>query len=141
MYYFLSNLFLSGTSSHADLQNVRNFTRAGFFISRFYTRKWMNYINFKIATKQRNLSAITMYTAFTSTSGWVTLPGLGNITQAGNITQPRILSPVTTWESIIENIHAVCVNNSDQKFTWAKTNLPEQRSACSVHFAGLFTCS
>ena len=31
-----------------------------------FTRKCLNYVNFKIATKQRNLSANTMFTTFTS---------------------------------------------------------------------------
>ena len=31
-----------------------------------FTRKCVNYVNFKIATKQRNLSANTMFTTFTS---------------------------------------------------------------------------
>ena len=30
-----------------------------------FTRKCANYVNFEIATKQRNLSANTMFTAFT----------------------------------------------------------------------------
>ena len=36
-----------------------------------FTQKCMNYVNFEIATKQRNLSANPM------------LPGLGKVTQAG----------------------------------------------------------
>ena len=31
-----------------------------------FTRKCVNYVNFKIATKQRNLGANMMFTAFTS---------------------------------------------------------------------------
>ena len=67
-----------------------------------FTRKCVNYVNFKIATKQRNLSANTMFTTFTSLHhvyliitnkknttrlvfgypAGVTLPKLGNFTQA-----------------------------------------------------------
>ena len=50
-----------------------------------FTQKCMNYINLKIVTKQRDLSAITMFTIFTSLH-WclveVTLPRLGKLTQA-----------------------------------------------------------
>ena len=42
-----------------------------------FTRKRMNYTNFTVVTKQRKLTAISMYT------GWVTLPRLGNFIQAG----------------------------------------------------------
>ena len=31
-----------------------------------FTRKCVNYVNFKIATNQRNLSASTMFTTFTN---------------------------------------------------------------------------
>ena len=34
-----------------------------------FTRKCANYVNFEIATKQRNLSANTMFTTFTSLHG------------------------------------------------------------------------
>ena len=37
-----------------------NFIRAGLFVSRFYPR-----VNFEIVTKQRNLSANTMFTTIT----------------------------------------------------------------------------
>ena len=50
-----------------DMQNVRNFTRAGFPFADF-TRKCVNCANFTIATKQCKLSQ---------------LPKLGNLTQAG----------------------------------------------------------
>ena len=65
-----------------------------------FTRKCANYANFIIATKQRNLSAITMFTTFTSlhnvlpwlcslsqlwklNPGLITLPSWGNFTQLG----------------------------------------------------------
>ena len=43
----------------SDMQNARNFTRAG-FLKFIFTRKCANYANFLIAKKQRNLIAITM---------------------------------------------------------------------------------
>ena len=62
-----------------------------------FTQKCANYVNFEIATKQRNLSANTMFTTFTSLHhvylittknynsypAWVRLPKLGKVTQAG----------------------------------------------------------
>ena len=50
---------------YSDMENVRNFTRAGLFISGFYP-KVVNYVNFKIETKQCNLGANTMFKTFTS---------------------------------------------------------------------------
>ena len=55
------------------------------------------YVNFKIATKQRRSSAITMYTGFASTAGWVTLPKQGY----------SIILPLTALESTIKNIFAI----------------------------------
>ena len=46
-----------------------------------FTQKCTNYVNFEIATKQRNLSAKTMFTTFTS--GWVNYISLGKVTLAG----------------------------------------------------------
>ena len=63
-----------------------------------FTQKCVNYVNIKIATKQRNSSANTMFTTFTSlhhvyliitkktrstAEGQVTLPILGKVTQPG----------------------------------------------------------
>ena len=50
----------------ADMKNVRNVTCS-----------CVNYANFTVATKQHELTVITMY------RGWVTLPSLGIFTQAG----------------------------------------------------------
>ena len=48
------------------MQNVRNFTRAGLFISKFYPKVHELRQLKKIATKHRNLSANTMFATFTS---------------------------------------------------------------------------
>ena len=62
-----------------------------------FTQKCANYTNFEIATKQRNLSANTMFTTFTSLHhvyliikknnnnypAWVRLPSLGKVTKLG----------------------------------------------------------
>ena len=63
----------------------------------------MNNSNFKIATKQHKLIAITMYTTSLPLQciqylypGWVTLPSLGNLTQDGK--------PYPGWLNIIINI-------------------------------------
>ena len=64
-----------GAGGGAVLKNIRNFIREGFFFSRFYPNG-VNYTNIKIATKQRNFSAMTMYRA---SQGWLSLPILGNI--------------------------------------------------------------
>ena len=74
-----------------------------------FSQKCVNYANLKIAKKQRNSSAFTTNTEFTSTSFWVKLPKLGNITQ------PRVILPLTTFESIIENIYAIR-NNKTRMF-------------------------
>ncbi len=47
------------------MEDVQIFTRAGLFISRFYSRV-RELQQFQIATKQHNLSANTMLTTFTS---------------------------------------------------------------------------
>ena len=62
-----------------DMQNVRNFTWRDFSFSDF-TPYCVNYANFKIVTKQLNLSAITMYTTLISLNN--ALPRLGYLTQA-----------------------------------------------------------
>ena len=82
-----------------------------------FTQKCVNYANLKIEEKkQRNSSAFTTNTEFTSTSFWVKLPKLGNITQ------PRVILHLTTFESIIENIYAIH-NNKTCMFRI----LPEQK--------------
>ena len=90
-----------------------------------FTSKCVNY--FKITRKQGMSSAITMYTTLTSTSGWVILPRLGNVTQ------PSIILPLTTLESIIENIYSIHNNKmrmfrpkiypNQEKFTQAALGL------------------
>ena len=62
-----------------DMNNFKKFTPAGFLISRIYL-KVLNYANFKIATKQRNDSVITLYTTMTSFKN--ALPRASNLTQA-----------------------------------------------------------
>ena len=47
-----------------------------------FTRKCVKYVNFKIVTKQRNLSANTMFTTFTYPV-WVNYISLGKVTLAG----------------------------------------------------------
>jgi len=47
----------SSMKHNTDMENVRNCTRADFSFLDF-TRKCVNYTNFKIVTKQCNLSAI-----------------------------------------------------------------------------------
>ena len=74
-----------------------------------FSQKCVNYANLKIAKKQRNSSAFTTNTEFTSTSFWVKLPKLGNITQ------PRVILPLTTFDRIIENIYAIR-NNKTRMF-------------------------
>ena len=71
-----------------------------------FTQKCVNYANFKIANNQHNSSAFIANTAFTSTLGWVKLPRMGNVTQ------PRVILPLTTLESIIENIYAIRNNKT-----------------------------
>ena len=64
-----------------DLENVRNFTQAVFSFEDF-TRRCVNFDKFKIASKQCNLSAITIYTAFIFTHQRIILPltsKIGNI--------------------------------------------------------------
>ena len=46
-----------------------------------FTQKCVNYANFNNATKQHNLSAIKMFTTFTSLHN--ILPRLGSLTQLG----------------------------------------------------------
>ena len=48
----------------ADIENVQNFPEQDYLFPDF-TQKCANYVNFEIATKQRNLSANTMFTTFT----------------------------------------------------------------------------
>ena len=104
-----------------------------------FTQKCINYANIKIAKKQCNSSAFTTNTEFTSTSFWVKLPRLGNITQ------PRVILPLTTFESIIENIYAIRNNKTrmfrpkfypnQEKFTQAALGLLStfSRSASQQH--------
>ena len=92
-----------------------------------FIQKCVNYANFKIANYQHNSSAFITNTAFTSTLGWVKLPRMGNVTQ------PRVILPLTSLESIIENICAIRNNKMRMfraNFTRTKKNLPKQRWAC-----------
>ena len=68
-----------------------------------FTQKCVNYTNFKNATKQRNFSVITLYTALTYLNS--ALPRLRNLTQAGQL--------YPGWETIRDNFFFnICVEKA-----------------------------
>ena len=122
------------------MENVRNYTRERFAISKCYP-KMRELGKFYIAKKQRkvrypawvrvpSLGKIAMFVYFYPS--WVKIHSLGEFIQLVKLTQAGKGEPDQIYP-----IYAICDKKKRMfrpKFYPKPKKIPEQRSACSVHF-------
>merc|ERR1712008_188395 len=85
----------------ADMENARNFTRAGFIIFKFYP-------NVREIHQIHNCEKLRTFNTRVSLSSWERLPSWVGLPRLGNLTHHRMILPLATIYAIRDKKMRVC---------------------------------